>query len=209
MYPIGGLPNSFMNSLQLFTLECPLYNPIVSISIENVILGSLKSFFSLDHWVDGSLYIMEVTTMTYSQPTSLLTSRTLKSIFIALHWQIKVSIYGGCIQSRGRGNHSLMNEVNNACLALLQQICQGSWLPTGHHFASCKIVNNNVYRSCLSSVWNLLTTFTNLFTDEEFKEDVRGELMIMWIPLYLTLHRSPPAKKKNTCVILLLWLSVD
>ena len=45
-----------------------------------------------------------------------------------------------------------------------------------HHFASSKIVNNNVYRFCLSSVWNLLTTFTNLVTDEEFNRDVRFEL---------------------------------
>ena len=43
-------------------LECPLYNLIrdkFPSLFENVILGSLKSFFQLDHQVDISFYLME------------------------------------------------------------------------------------------------------------------------------------------------------
>ena len=38
-------------------LECPLYKFLLL--IENVVLGSLKSFFYLDHQVDSSLYLKE------------------------------------------------------------------------------------------------------------------------------------------------------
>jgi hypothetical protein len=41
-------------------LECPLYNPITckfSSLFENVVLGTLKSLFQLDHRVDVSLYL--------------------------------------------------------------------------------------------------------------------------------------------------------
>jgi len=47
-------------------LECPLYKPIrdkFPILFENVVLGSLESFFQLDHQVDISLYLMEATAL--------------------------------------------------------------------------------------------------------------------------------------------------
>ena len=34
---------------------------------ENVVLGSLKSFFHLDHQVDINLYLMEATTLRHSK----------------------------------------------------------------------------------------------------------------------------------------------
>lgn len=43
-------------------LECPLYNPIsckFSSLFENVVLGSLESFFQSDRQVNGSLYLMK------------------------------------------------------------------------------------------------------------------------------------------------------
>ena len=45
-------------------LEYCLYNPIEDKFpplFEKVVLGSLKSFFQLDHQVDASLYLMEAT----------------------------------------------------------------------------------------------------------------------------------------------------
>ena len=51
-------------------LECPLYNPIrhkFPSLFENVDLGSLESFFQLDHEVDFSLYITKATTLCQSR----------------------------------------------------------------------------------------------------------------------------------------------
>ena len=86
-----------------FELECPMYNPIwdkFSSLFENVVLGSLKSFFQLDHQVDISLYLTEATALRHSmklanlRPSwcafrliSILASLTLKSISIHfIHW---------------------------------------------------------------------------------------------------------------------------
>ena len=47
-----------------FVLECPLYNSIrykFQALFEKLVLGSLKSFFQLDHQVDISLYLTEAT----------------------------------------------------------------------------------------------------------------------------------------------------
>ena len=47
-------------------LECPLYNSIrdkFQSLFENVVLGSLKSFFQLDHQHDISLYVIEATAL--------------------------------------------------------------------------------------------------------------------------------------------------
>jgi hypothetical protein len=43
-----------------FVWECLLYN-----SIEDVVLGSLKFFFQLDHQVDISLYLTKATVSTF------------------------------------------------------------------------------------------------------------------------------------------------
>ena len=53
-----------------FVLECPLYNPIrdkFPSLLENLVLGSLKSFFQLDHQVDISFYLTETTTLRHSR----------------------------------------------------------------------------------------------------------------------------------------------
>jgi hypothetical protein len=47
-------------------LECPLYEPIkdkFTSLFENVVLGSLKPFFQLDHQVDISLFLKEDTAL--------------------------------------------------------------------------------------------------------------------------------------------------
>jgi hypothetical protein len=47
-------------------LECPLDKPIrdkFPLLFQNVALGSLKSFFQLDHQMDFSLYLKEDTTL--------------------------------------------------------------------------------------------------------------------------------------------------
>ena len=52
-----------------FVVECPLYNfiKVKFLSLfENVMLGSFKSFFQLDHQVDISLYFTEITTLCHS-----------------------------------------------------------------------------------------------------------------------------------------------
>jgi hypothetical protein len=79
-----------------FVLECPLYNSIrdkFQSLFERVELGSLTSFFSLDHQIYFSLYLTEATALCHfvelagSTPSmctfsliSLSASRTLKSI---------------------------------------------------------------------------------------------------------------------------------
>jgi hypothetical protein len=53
-----------------FVLGCPLYNPIrdkFPSLFENVVLGSLKSFFELDHQVDISLYLTKATALCHSR----------------------------------------------------------------------------------------------------------------------------------------------
>ena len=53
-----------------FMLECPLYKPIrdkFPSLFENVVLGSLKYFFQLDHQVDISLYLKEATALHQSR----------------------------------------------------------------------------------------------------------------------------------------------
>ena len=68
-----------------------------NISIEQVVLGSLKSVFQLDHQVNISLYLTEATTLHHSKESTgltpswcfpslihLLASQTLKSI--SFHW---------------------------------------------------------------------------------------------------------------------------
>ena len=80
-----------------FVSECPLFNPVrdhFSSLFENVVLGSLKSFFQLDQQVDISLYLMKATAFCTSRiidlkptrctfnPISLLASSTLKSRYI-------------------------------------------------------------------------------------------------------------------------------
>ena len=45
-------------------LECPIYNFVrdkFQSLFENLILGSLQSFFQLDHQVDIGLYLMKAT----------------------------------------------------------------------------------------------------------------------------------------------------
>ena len=59
-----------------FVLECPLYNSIrdkFQSLFENVVLGSLKSFFQLDHQVDISLYLTEATALRHSRELAGLT----------------------------------------------------------------------------------------------------------------------------------------
>ena len=59
-----------------FVLECPLYNSIrdkFQSLFENVVLGSLKSFFQLDHQVDISLYLMEATALRHCRELVSLT----------------------------------------------------------------------------------------------------------------------------------------
>jgi hypothetical protein len=49
-----------------YVLECPLYDPIrdkFPSLFENVVLGSLNSFFQLDHQGDISLYLKEATAL--------------------------------------------------------------------------------------------------------------------------------------------------
>ena len=51
-------------------LECPLYNPIrdkFSLLFQNVVLGSLESFFKLDQQDDISLYLTEATALRHSR----------------------------------------------------------------------------------------------------------------------------------------------
>ena len=51
-------------------LESPLHNPIrdkFSSMFENVVLGSLKSLFQLNHKVGISLYLIEVTALYHSK----------------------------------------------------------------------------------------------------------------------------------------------
>ena len=51
-------------------LECPIYNPIrdkFPSLYENVVLGSLKTFFPLDHKVDCSLYLTEAIAFCHSK----------------------------------------------------------------------------------------------------------------------------------------------
>ena len=54
-----------------FVLNIALYNPIIYIYVlslfENVVLGSLKSFFQLDHDIDICLYIPEVAALHHSK----------------------------------------------------------------------------------------------------------------------------------------------
>ena len=57
-------------------LKCPLHNPIrdkFSSLFENAELRSLKSFFQLDHEVDVSLYLMEVTALYHFRELANLT----------------------------------------------------------------------------------------------------------------------------------------
>ena len=86
-----------------FVLECPLNNPISEKFpwiFKNVVLGSLESFFQLDHQVGSSLYLIkaialrhsrELTGLKPSQCTfstiSILASRTLKSISFDQEWR--------------------------------------------------------------------------------------------------------------------------
>ena len=52
-----------------FVLECPLYNPNRKKSpslFENIVLGSLESFFQLDQQVNISLCLTEATTLRHS-----------------------------------------------------------------------------------------------------------------------------------------------
>ena len=56
-------------------LECPLYNPtkdsfkihIYIYIFKNVVVGSIKSFFQLDHQVDISGYLTEATALRHSR----------------------------------------------------------------------------------------------------------------------------------------------
>ena len=51
-------------------LECPLYNPIrdkFPSIFENVVLGSLQSFFQLDQRVNISLFLTEATALYHSR----------------------------------------------------------------------------------------------------------------------------------------------
>jgi hypothetical protein len=53
-----------------FMLESPLYNPIrdkFPSPFENVVSGSLESFFQLDHQVDINLYLTEATALCHSR----------------------------------------------------------------------------------------------------------------------------------------------
>ena len=61
--------NSAVEKEPSFVLECALYNPIrdkFPSLFENVVLGSLWSFFQLDHEVGISLYLMEATALRHS-----------------------------------------------------------------------------------------------------------------------------------------------
>ena len=58
-----------MKMRHTFVLWCPLYNSIrdrFSFLFQNVSLGSLESFFQLDHQVDISLYLIKATALCYS-----------------------------------------------------------------------------------------------------------------------------------------------
>jgi len=59
-----------------FVLECPLYSSIrdkFQSLFENIVLGSIKSFFQLDHQVDISLYLTEATALRHSRELASLT----------------------------------------------------------------------------------------------------------------------------------------
>ena len=79
-----------------FVLRYPLYNPIrdkFHSLFENVILGSLKSFFQLNHQVDISLYLTEATSLCHSRDlVGLTTSRCTLSPCSLLAFQTLVSI---------------------------------------------------------------------------------------------------------------------
>ena len=59
----------YFNAVEIearFMLECPLYEPIrdkFTSLFENVVLGSLKSFFQLDHQVDICLFLKKATAL--------------------------------------------------------------------------------------------------------------------------------------------------
>ena len=63
-------PNNVVENEAHFMLEYPLYKPIrfkFPSLFENVILECLKSFFQLDHQVNISLCLMEVTALHHSR----------------------------------------------------------------------------------------------------------------------------------------------
>ena len=75
-------------------LECPLYNSIrdkFQSLVEKVVLGSLKSFFQLDHEVAINLYLTEVTTLYHFRELGGLTpSRcTFSPISLSAFWTLK------------------------------------------------------------------------------------------------------------------------
>ena len=85
-----------------FLLECPLLE-ISFLLFENVVLGSLKSFFQLDNQVDVGHYVTKLTTLrflkklaclapswcTFLIPLAFWASQTLKNNFISLvHYDI-------------------------------------------------------------------------------------------------------------------------
>ena len=62
--------NAVENEAHLELLECPLYKPIRNKCpslFEDVGLGSLKSFFQLDHQVDINLYLTKATALHHSK----------------------------------------------------------------------------------------------------------------------------------------------
>ena len=69
-----------------FVLEWPRFNPIkdkFSSLFENVVLGSLKSFFQLDQQLDISLYLTETTTFCNSRKLTNLKQPDVLSIPLA------------------------------------------------------------------------------------------------------------------------------
>ena len=66
-------------------LECPLYNSIRhKFQLLNVVLGSLGSFFQLDHQVDISLYLKEAIALYHSRELAGLTSSSCNLCPISL-----------------------------------------------------------------------------------------------------------------------------
>lgn len=76
-------------------LKCPLYNPITNqflLQFENVMLGTLKSSFQLNHQVDISLYLKEATALCPFQRISwfetIITYFLIPSTFCFLDFKI-------------------------------------------------------------------------------------------------------------------------
>ena len=95
----------------LFVLKCPLYKSIgdkYQITIWEAILGSLRSFFQLDHQFEISLYLTEATTLHHARELATLTPSwcifslislstycTLKSS--SFHWEAPRCVENNCL----------------------------------------------------------------------------------------------------------------